>query len=58
MTKFTVVIPIEFIPGQKLLSEICPLELLIKHYSEITEPVILFWYGNLKYGSGTRIIAL
>ena len=39
LTNFTTVIPIEIITGQKLLSQIWQLVLLIGHYSEITEPV-------------------
>ena len=62
LTNLNVVIPIEIIPGQKLPSQIWQSELLIGHYSEITEPVNVFWYviylllKNLKYGSVTCII--
>ena len=39
---FTVIILIEIIPGQKLMSQIWQSELLIEHYSEITEPENVF----------------
>ena len=58
---FTVIIPIEIIPGQKLMSQIWQPELLIEHYSEITEPENVFGmqlFSNFKTWNMAQSLSL